>query len=126
MSQASVAIADRRLRVLSRADSDDAAIIIRIFAPRDIGINSWECLFTVSGLDHIGETTNGRAQGVDSFAALLHAMEQVSAIIFTSQLHKNGDLVWLEKGGGYGLPLLAQLTDLVHPDVTPLQVLHVT
>jgi hypothetical protein len=97
--------------------------VLSIFAPYAEG-GYWRCDFSISGLGTKG-IVQGRGQGLDSFDAVLSAMQIASIRIYTSELHKAGRLEWLEKGAGYGLPLLDSLADIAHPGLKPVSTLHV-
>jgi hypothetical protein len=86
---------------------------------------TWKCEFAIEGLLEDGLRLDGKSSGEDSFEAILNAMQQIALNIYTSELHRSGELWWLEKAQGYGLPLLAQFADLAQPNVKPLQILHV-
>jgi hypothetical protein len=88
-------------------------------------LGAWQCEFEIQGLLEDDLKVEGKSRGEDSFEAILNAMQQIALNVYTSELHRSGELWWLEKGQGYGLPLLAQFADLASPNIKPLQILHV-
>ena len=75
--------------------------------------DDWECEY------EIGWPTGARrfkAHGIDSVQSLLLALQMVGAELYTSDAHRSGKLMWLERGAGYGLPLPSGIRDLYEGD----------
>jgi hypothetical protein len=51
------------------------------------------------------ETRKYQAYGVDSIQSVLLALQMIAIELYTSDLHKSKQLMWLEPGDGYGFPL---------------------
>ena len=103
-------IATRLLKL--RKGSNEIAVPIRIFAPEQHDID-WGCRFEIAWPD---ETTTMEAMGVDAVQALELAMKMVGALIYTSDHHASGNLVWFEPGKGYGFPVSSTIRDLLIGD----------
>ena len=117
-------VASREL--VGRGTNDDRRRVVTAIAylPREID-HGWECEICIRGLASSGQVIVGKAGGIDSFQALLHAMEQIAIIIYTSEAHIAGELQWLDEGNGYGLPLPERIVNQVAPGQLSLQILHV-
>ena len=87
---------------------------VRLFQPElhSDGVN-YLCRFQV---EWPSKTTDLRAGGVDAFQALILALQMLGATINTSEAVKEGKLVWLEPGGGFGLPVPSNIEDLLQGD----------
>ena len=48
--------------------------------------------------------------------ALLHALQMIGVITYTSAHHKSGKLMWYEAGTGYGFPVTTNCRDLLIGD----------
>jgi hypothetical protein len=73
----------------------------------------WECEY------EIGWPAGARrfkAHGIDSVQSLSLAFQMVGAELYTSDAHRSGKLMWLERGAGYGLPLPSGIRDLYEGD----------
>jgi hypothetical protein len=117
-------IAKRQLQVGTQAIVARGNVNIVVYMPEEQE-GTWKCEFEIEGLLEDGSEVKGKSSGEDSFEAILNAMQQIALNIYTSELHQRGELWWLEKGQGYGLPLLAQFADMAKPNIKPLQILHV-
>jgi hypothetical protein len=103
-------IATRVLRL--RRTIGDIEIPVRIFAPKQEA-TSWSCKFEVDWPDG---TLTVPAGGVDAVQALHIALQLIGAMIYTSDHHASGKLMWLEPGKGYGFPVTNNLRDLLVGD----------
>ena len=56
------------------------------------------------------------AYGIDAIQALILALDILGAYINTSQAAKEGRLVWLKPGGGFGLPVSRNIEDILQGD----------
>ena len=56
------------------------------------------------------------AYGVDAIQALILALNLLGTYINTSQAVKEGRLVWLKPGGGFGLPVPRNVEDILQGD----------
>ena len=56
------------------------------------------------------------AGGIDSFQALILALQMIGAEIYASAYHKAGSLKWFERYRGYGFPVGCNLRDLLIGD----------
>ncbi len=86
---------------------ENAEIPIRIFAPvaADRG---WECSFEIGwpqGVQH------KRAAGADAVQALEFALRLIGTLLYSSDLHEAGRLMWDQPGRGYGFPVPHTLRD---------------
>jgi hypothetical protein len=100
-------------RVLKLRNSfGEIDIPIRIFAPEQEG-KSWFCKFEIDWPDG---TLTMPAGGVDAVQALDLAQKMIGALIYGSDHHASGKLVWLEPGRGYGFPVTSNLRDLLVGD----------
>ena len=98
-------IATRTLAL--QADAGNVEIPVRIFAPEQ-DENAWICRFDIDWPDG----KYGRwAAGEDAVQALLHALQLIGVILYTSEHHKSGKLMWYEAGTGYGFPVTNNLRD---------------
>lgn len=100
-------IAERML-TLEAADGV-AKIPVRIFLPQELSVD-WICRFTIGWP---GEEFEMDVHGVDAFQALELALRTIGVMIYTSEHHKAGKLMWLEAGDGYGFPVTTTLRDLL-------------
>jgi hypothetical protein len=56
------------------------------------------------------------AGGVDAVQALVHALQIIGALLYTSDAHKRGVLYLDEPGRGYGFPVPHGIRDLLEGD----------
>ncbi len=100
-------IATRELTV--RLEGREVTLEIRIFKPEsDDGASS--CRYEI---DWPSGMKNGRAGGVDGFQAILLAMQKIGVALYTSEYHKNAQLVWPAAERGYGFPVPSNARDLL-------------
>ena len=89
-------------------------VTVRIFRPEpDPDESTYRCRFLV---EWPSKTKNHYAYGVDAIQALLLALQMLGAVIYTSQAVKDDRLVWLEPGGGFGLPVPRNIEDILQGD----------
>jgi hypothetical protein len=103
-------IATRTLTL--QTDAGHVEIPIRLFAPEQDD-NAWICRFDIDWPEGKYERW---AAGEDAVQALLHALQMIGVIIYTSEQHKSGKLMWYEAGTGYGFPVTHNLRDLLIGD----------
>jgi hypothetical protein len=75
--------------------------------------DDWECEYEIdwpTGLRRF------KAYGIDSVQSLSHALQMVGAELYTSDAHRSGKLMWLERGAGYGLLLPSSIRHLYEGD----------
>jgi hypothetical protein len=111
---AAVLIAHRSLIITG--PSGDTEVPVRLFQPEnDEGM--WICRYEI---DWPSQKRSHFAGGVDSFQALILALQMIGAEIYASAHHKAGSLKWFERYRGYGFPVGANLRDLLIGDDTNL------
>jgi hypothetical protein len=101
-----VVIASRTLTM--EVDGRDVAVPVTLYAPVD-KTDHWCCEFEIGWPD---EPKLGKGNGIDAVQALLIALQLVGIALYTSEVHKSGNLKWDEPGGGYGFPLGHGVRDL--------------
>ena len=100
-------IATRVLKL--RHAGDEVEIPIRIFAPQAQPVD-WLCRFEIDWPD--GVLAAG-AMGIDAVQALELALKMIGALIYASDHHASGKLMWLEPGKGYGFPVTSGIRALL-------------
>jgi hypothetical protein len=95
-------------------DRDDPAVEIpvHVFPPMQID-GSWWCRFTIGW--PAGECARA-AGGCDAIQALDLALRMIGTQLYTSDLHGQGRLMWLQPGTGYGFPVPQGIRDLLIGD----------
>jgi hypothetical protein len=97
-------------RILTLKEADGALQIpVRIFLPQKQPCD-WICKFTIGWPD--GEFKMD-VFGVDAFQAFDLAMKTIGVMIYTSEHHEAGTLLWLKAGDGYGFPVTNDLRDML-------------
>ena len=91
-------VAERRLIVTG--PSGDTEVSVRLFQPENEE-GMWICRYEI---DWPNERRSYFAGGVDSFQALILALQMIGAEIDASAYHKAGSLKWFERYRGYGFP----------------------
>lgn len=87
------------------------AVEIRLFAPERQPEGHWFCRYEVDWPDR---PRQGRAGGHDAIQALLGACGMIGAELYTSDYHKNGQILPLDETWvGYGFPVPYNLRDLL-------------
>ncbi len=103
-------IAKRTLKITTSSESIE--VPVAVFLPRMIG-KDWACRFTIGWPD--GEIEMD-IEGVDGIQALVLALKTIGAIIYSSDHHASGKLIWLDSGKGYGFPITNGLRDMLIGD----------
>jgi hypothetical protein len=103
-------IATRVLQVREPAGTRD--VPIQIFAPEP-DTNSWICRFEIGWPEG---TLKRYAGGVDAVQALHLALQMIGVLLYTSEHHEAGRLMFQEPGRGYGFPITKSLRDLLIGD----------
>jgi len=105
-----VVVAERRIIVTS--PSGDTEVPVRLFQPEnDEGM--WICRYEI---EWPGQKRSHFAGGVDSFQALILALQMIGAELYASAHHKAGSLKWFERYRGYGFPVGCNLRDFLIGD----------
>jgi hypothetical protein len=99
-------------RILRLRDDAASEIPVRIFAPVQSDYR-WECYFEI-GWPH--GLQRKYAAGEDAVQALDHALKLVGTLLYTSDLHESGRLMWFEPGRGYGFPVPHNIRDMLVGD----------
>lgn len=84
-------------------------IPVRFYLPEEMENGDFTCRLEV---DWPRGTKTAVARHVDAVASLYAAFQMAGALVYSSEYHQNGDLVWLERNRGYGLPLPKNSRDL--------------
>jgi hypothetical protein len=100
-------IATRHLKL--RLAAKEADISVRIFSP-EADNGGWRCAYEIDWPD--GKRSSA-AGGVDSVQALFLALQKIGIEIYTSDYHREGQLIWFEANRGYGFPVTKNLRDLL-------------
>jgi hypothetical protein len=100
--------ARRRLAVITPEGRRHFDVLI--FAPRRGKKGDWSCRIVI---DRPEGAKRQRAHGVDSAQALELAFKMIGAILYTSEHHKAGRLMFQEPGQGYGFPVTSNMRDLL-------------
>jgi hypothetical protein len=103
-------IATRVLKL--RRGLAEIPVPIRIFGPQRQAVD-WACHFEIDWPD---ETITLDAMGVDAIQALELALKMIGALIYTSDHHASGTLMWEAPGKGYGFPVSRNIRDLLVGD----------
>ena len=85
---------------------------VRIFAPQRQAVD-WTCHFEIDWPDGVVAMDAG---GIDSVQALELALKMIGALIYASDHHASGNLVWEAPGKGYGFPVSRNIRDLLVGD----------
>jgi hypothetical protein len=88
-------IATRRLKL--QLPPNEIDISVRIFLP-EVDNEGWRCAYEIDWPD--GKRSSAAA-GVDSVQALFLALQKIGIDIYTSDYHRQGQLVWFEADQGY-------------------------
>lgn len=100
-------------RVLTlRQGERSLEVPIRIFAPVQQRID-WACRFEIAWPD---EPVSLEVKGVDAVQALDLALKAIGAILYASEHHAAGHLMWHEPGQGYGFPVTRNIRDMLIGD----------
>jgi len=90
---------------------------VHLFAPKQEG-GDWSCRFEIrwpqarQPID-----VNG---GVDAVHVIETALRLIGAVIYASEEHASGNLMWQTLGSGYGFPVPNEIRDLLIGDDTSL------
>jgi hypothetical protein len=94
-------------RILKLRDDAASEIPVRIFAPVESG-RYWECYFEIGWPQGLQRKY---AAGLDAVQALDHALKLVGTLLYNSDLHESGRLMWDQPGSGYGFPAPSSVRD---------------
>jgi hypothetical protein len=99
-------LATRILRLQRRPNVE---IPIRVFAPQQNGAD-WSCRFEIGWPEGVVER---EVIGIDAIQALELALRMIGTIVYSSDLHRSGELVWQAPRQGYGFPVPNTIRDLL-------------
>jgi hypothetical protein len=105
-----VVIALRHLIV--RRPSGDTEVPVRLFQPEEDN-GAWICRYEI---EWPSRKQSGFGAGVDSIQALILALKNIGAEIYTSSYHQSKSLKWIEPDQGYGFPVCSNVRDLLKGD----------
>jgi hypothetical protein len=103
-------IATRVLKL--RGVEGDVDIPVHLYAPQEKP-DHWWCEFDIGWPEG---ALRRAAAGEDAMQALELAIRMIGALIYTSDHHESGRLMWLEAGRGYGFPVPNGIRDLLVGD----------
>jgi hypothetical protein len=103
-------ILNRTLKI--ETEDGEKEVPVRFYLPIP-SENDWECEYEI---DWPAGVRRFKAYGIDSVQSLSHALQMVGAELYTSDAHRSGKLIWLERGAGYGLFLPSSIRDLYEGD----------
>lgn|SRR5262245_55049907 len=103
-------IATRFLKL--RQEPGEIPVPIRVFAPEQRELD-WACRFEI---EWPNETFGLDAIGVDAVQALELALRMIGAVLYSSDHHASGNLVWEAPGKGYGFPVTNNIRDMLVGD----------
>ena len=105
-------IAVRRYKLVEGDGSLD--VTVRIFKPEpEPDEPSFKCRFQI---EWPSGTKKHGAVGMDAIQSIMLALQMLGARIYCSKEVKDGKLVWLEPGAGFGLPVPDTIADLLQGD----------
>ena len=105
-------IAVRQYSLVENGQRSD--VTVRIFQPEPVHDEPhYRCGFQIEWPSGMKQRY---AYGIDAIQALILALDILGAYINTSQVAKEGKLVWLEPGGGFGLPVPRGIEDVLQGD----------
>ena len=109
--------ASRPLVILNRTlgletESGEKEVQINFYLPTEQQ-EDWECEYEICWPAGVRRF---KAHGIDSVQSLSHALQMVGAELYTSDAHRSGKLMWLERGAGYGLILPPSIRHLYESD----------
>src|SRR5687767_1662846 len=104
-------IATRTLK-LRGGVAGDVDVPVHLHAPQERP-NHWSCEFEIGWPEGVLRQAAG---GEDAMQALELAMKLIGTLIYTSDHHESGGLMWLEAGKGYGFPVPNGIRDLLVGD----------
>jgi hypothetical protein len=90
----------------------EATVPVRIFAPEAIR-GHWRCRCEI---DWPGAPWVDQTYGFDAVQALVLALNGIGMELYTSEVHKSGQLTWPAGPGGYGFPVLSDAREHEHSD----------
>ena len=101
-------ILQRNLKAIMNGESVD--IPVKVYLPvQEQGGDDFKCDYEIGWPT---QTRRFHAYGVDSIQSLLLALQMIAIELYTSDLHKLGQLAWLKPNDGYGFPLPKEDRDL--------------
>jgi hypothetical protein len=103
-------IANRTLKV--RTSNSQLDVDVRLFKPVNED-GTWICKYEI---DWPEGTKERYGAGADAIQAILLALKNVGAELYTSLYHKTRTLLWDSSGRGYGFPVAHNIRDLLIGD----------
>jgi hypothetical protein len=104
-------IATRTLKLRDAGREFD--VPVRIFAPEHQRDGCWLCRYEIDWPDGRKSVASG---GVDSFQALVLALQMIGSELYATNYHDQGKLSLDGVVGGYGFPVAASLRDMLIGD----------
>jgi Domain of unknown function (DUF6968) len=107
-------ILNRTLKI--ETEDGEKEVPIKLYLPtqgREDWGEDWVCEYEIGWPAGVRRF---KAQGIDSVQSLSHALQMVGAELYTSDAHRSGKLIWLERGAGYGLLLPSSIRHLYEGD----------
>jgi hypothetical protein len=104
-------IAGRLLKL--RQSTGDTDIPIRIFLPERHDDGAWSCRYEIDWPDRKHSNV---VWGIDSIQAIILTYQCIGAEIYASKEHESGNLMWGERGKGYGFPVTSNIRNLLIGD----------
>ena len=100
----------RDLKVIT--NGGEVVVPVQVYRPVDEG-DHWRCWYDIGWPEN---PRSSYAAGIDSVQSLLLALQKIGAELYTSDAHRSGKLIWLERGVGYGFPVPTSIQDLYEGD----------
>jgi hypothetical protein len=84
------------------ADGTNIDIPVKLYLPVQTQGGDFKCDYEIGWP---AKTRRFQAYGVDSIQSILLALQMIAIELYTSDLHKSKQLMWLKPDDGYGFPL---------------------
>ena len=94
-------------RILQLADRPSTLIPVHVSIPVEDGMD-WSCSCSIGWPEGLWER---HTIGIDAIQAIELALRMVGTELYASNQHRSGQLMWLERGAGYGFPVPAVIKD---------------
>jgi uncharacterized protein DUF6968 len=104
-------IATRILKLRRRDGHVD--VPVHLYAPRQID-DAWSCRFEI-GWPQASQPIDVKG-GVDAMQTIETALRLIGAVVYASEEHASGNLMWQGPGRGYGFPVTSEIRDLLIGD----------
>ena len=97
------------IRTLRLLESPGTTIPVRIAMPTQLPVD-WSCRAEIDWPD---ARWSRDVVGIDAIQALQLALQMIGTELYCSDLHRQGRLVWLAPGAGYGFPVPVVIRDML-------------